>query len=225
MTFKIANFVLLVSFSLSFIGIIFGGSALNGNRWLTGRLNEQTSSIALSQHFKNFIALGFAFEIVAGLLIFLLLIISIFYDEVAQKWNIYITGFLTVITLSLLSFFVMAITIFKFMAETDNMQLNLFRATSFIYFIINNFCKIMAIGMIFYILGFLSKGDNVNRENVESQDNDQLVDTLYPCRGADFIKKITDQPLPSGTPAPNITTVTANLNNMKNNNSGRSNFY
>lgn len=222
MAFKIVNFVLLVSFSLSLIGIIFGGAALNGNKWLTSQ-KEQNDKIPLSQHFKNFIALGFALEIVGSFLMFILFLISIFYNKLALKWNIYITGFLTIITLSLLSFFVMAITIFKFMAESDKMELNLFKATSFLYFIINIFCKIMAIGMIFYTLGFLSKGDNP--ENVELQDIVELADTIYPCRGSDINKKLTDQPLPAGTPAPNITTVTTNLNNMKNNNSGRSNFF
>lgn len=218
MRFNIANFLLLITFIISILAIIFGGFSIKGEEWLIDLSNNKT--IGLSKNIFSFFTIGFAFQTFASVLVFIALIISIIHDSFAQKWNVYVIIFMTIITMFIMGLIIMILSGFWFInSETQtnkNLKLSFFRSYSFIYFMVNIFCSILVVGLIFFSLGYMSN------ENVQMGDDSSSSDIESDYQGgsralgihAFHDRALTQHQVPLGTPVPNSSVLAINYNAM-----------
>ncbi len=192
---------------------------MNDKHWLVPSDNS-TSLVPLGLRsnpslYGDFYTLGFTFEVIAAGLILIVLLLSIFNDELAQRWNMYIILFIAIITLFLMGLLIKSVSVFKFLSE-NNMTiitkgtpfhvLSIFRSYSFIEFMVNFFCSIMVIGIIFFSFGYMSRDQDEEDDNTDDELDDDIVisdkHNMTLRRDAFKAREVTKQMVPSSTPQP-----------------------
>lgn len=249
----LSNFILVATFATSCIAIMFGGMSLTGKNWLVNKANHTSGLIDSKDIYTNFYTVGYAFQAIATCLIFIILIISIFYDQLAKEWNMYVIIFIAIITMFLMGLIIMTLSATKFLVDADKftqadiqsglganctkldskttpdyskakcplqkLELSLLSSHSFIYYMINFFCSIMVIGLVFFSLGYMSNESDVDDDDDDSIDEREADSDLKTLSAhAYHSKKVTDKPAPNMTPVPNSSVQLSNFNQMKRSN-------
>ena len=114
MHFNIGNFLLLATFGTSCCSILFGGLAWKGKNWV---VSKNDVAAGLSGICLTFFCVGYIMQIVGVLLLIFILLISIFQNSFARRWNFYVIFFITIITLFLMSFIIMILSAFYFVSK------------------------------------------------------------------------------------------------------------
>ena len=210
MHFNIGNFLLLATFCTSCCSILFGGLAWKGKNWV---VSKNDAAAGLNGICLTFFCVGYLMQIVGVLLLIFILLISIFQNSFARRWNFYVIFFITIITLFLMSFIIMILSAFYFVSLPEissggssgggscnnKFTINFLKSHSFNYFSINIFCTIMVIGLLFFSLGYMSSENSlINMEDSDMFYENRKFQNKTISKNAFNRRKLTTHMVPSG---------------------------
>jgi len=118
---------------------------------------------------------GFVFQIIGSILIFILLLISIFNDELAKNWNLYIIFCSTILTLFTLGLYIIVITALLFVskAKYEIIPPNYYfyeismKSSSFLSCLYSIFFSLIVNGLAFFALSFSANDQMRNLKKYE----------------------------------------------------------